>query len=155
MIISPSGFDIAEGSNNYQFTVIPVGNFSGGQVEFLIEGMTKEGEPCTYKFYLDLPSCGEQQATSTRIADDKLVDLSTLVMYPNPTKDQVTLSYTGLDDSHQISIFDLTGRLMQLVQPTLGRTETIVDMAKYPVGVYIVVLRKEGNLISQHKLIKQ
>lgn len=155
MIVSPSGFSISNGSNNYQFTVIPVGNFAGGVVEFLIEGMTKEGQLCRYKFYLDLPSCGEQEATSTRITEDKRVEFSTLELYPNPTKDQVTLSYTGLDNSHQISIFDLTGRLMQLIQPTLGRTETVVDMAKYPTGVYIVVVRKEGNLISQHKLIKQ
>ena len=86
---------------------------------------------------------------------EKEGNFADMILFPNPTKDLVTLSYKGLDDKHEISIFDLTGRLMQLVQPTLGHTETILDMAKYPVGVYILVLRKEGNLISQHKLIKQ
>lgn len=155
MIVSPSAFNILQGPNNYQFTVIPIGNFGGGLVEFLISGTTKEGQLCTYKFQILIPSCLESQNNATKLVGEKDGNFADITLFPNPTKDQVTLSYKGLDDKHQISIFDLTGRLMQLVQPTLGHTETILDMAKYPTGVYIVVVRKEGNLISQHKLIKQ
>ena len=36
-----------------------------------------------------------------------------------------------------------------------NQNSTKINMNKYPSGIYIVVLREEGILISQHKLIKQ
>ena len=52
MIVSPAGFNILQGPNNYQFTIDPIGNFGGGLVQFLISGATKEGQLCTYKIQI-------------------------------------------------------------------------------------------------------
>lgn len=93
----------------------------------------------------------DQSIHSNLIASGHAVDFK---MYPNPTKDEVTLSYPGLQSPHEITIFDITGRLMQKIN-TKTESSTTIKTAKYPSGIYIVVLRKDGILLSQHKLIKQ
>lgn len=75
-------------------------------------------------------------------------------MYPNPATDEVTMSYTGLQSQHEITIFDVMGRLMEKIHRSNAQSSTTINIAKYPSAVYIVVLRKQGHIVSQHKLIK-
>lgn len=87
--------------------------------------------------------------------ENSVIDKSDITLFPNPTMDEVTLLYSNLDSNHEVTIFDMTSRLMQHISPIINENSTTSNVAKYPSGIYIVVLRQEVIFISQHKLIKQ
>ncbi len=159
MVINPSAFDISAGLHPYMFTFIPTGTFTGGMVEFIIEALDKDGNPCTYTFLLDIPSCEEESQVNKEQVQEPTkhgegMDLVAVTLYPNPTNDAVTISFTGIKSKGELFIYDLTGRLMQQTHLKPEDKAITVHTGSYPAGVYIVVLREAGVLVSQHKLMK-
>jgi hypothetical protein len=73
--------------------------------------------------------------------------ISSLNIYPNPVKDQVTIS--GAKVGSKLLLTDISGKLLQ--QITVTQTSFIVDMSKYNSGVYVL---KTDNGITQ-KIIKE
>lgn len=75
-----------------------------------------------------------------------------LNVYPNPVKSWLHLDLQQSSDNavYQISIHDVMGRLVY--QKALEET---IDASQWQAGYYILTLQdEEGQLISQHKLIK-
>ena len=72
---------------------------------------------------------------------------------PNPASDQVTITYSGLENENIMEIYDLVGR--SLTQQNI-KNETgsiIIPLNNYPSGIYVVVVRSERGIITQKKLI--
>lgn len=156
MIIIPSSFPISTGTFSHLFTIIPTGNFAGGTVSFIIEGLTKDGKPCSYQFTLEFPSCEEENQVNRAIAAEtnKSMQAIKVQLSPNPTQGEVEIAYTGLTGAATLQVFDITGRLMnELVLPVEQKEVTLLT-ATYPTGVYVVVLRQSGVLVGQYKLVK-
>ncbi|MGV9003848.1 T9SS type A sorting domain-containing protein, partial [Flavobacterium sp.] len=72
---------------------------------------------------------------------------------PNPASEQVTLTYSGLENENIMEIYDLVGR--SLTQQNI-KNETgsiIIPLNNYPSGIYVVVVRSEKGIVTQKKLI--
>ena len=74
-------------------------------------------------------------------------------MYPNPAKDVVTLQYDLAINNATVSIFDVTGRLIQNValNSFLGTNE--LNVSAYPAGVYLVLVKQGEAVVFSSKLV--
>ncbi|MBC8883612.1 T9SS type A sorting domain-containing protein [Flavobacterium piscinae] len=151
-------FGIAfNGVSLHAITVVPLGNFAGGLIEFLITGTDAEGNTCLYEFDLVLPPCVEEPITTRpaqAIASDEIYKEPVLVLSPNPTQDTVSIKYIGYESDVELNVFDLTGRLMSTEQLPIKSNNLLLNVSSYPTGIYIVVIKQGEKLLSQHKLVK-
>ncbi|NJM79721.1 MAG: T9SS type A sorting domain-containing protein [Flavobacterium sp.] len=68
-------------------------------------------------------------------------------MYPNPTKNEVTIQYNALTNP-QLEVIDLNGRV--LLKQTLNNTNNTLNIASLPSGIYLFKINsKEGLAISR------
>ncbi len=155
MIITPAAFTITPGVTTYTFTIVPLGNYQGGDVEFLLTGTDAEGRVCLYDFKLFIPSCFED-TTQMRptVTFDKVNQDAVVILSPNPTNDKVNVQYSGYDSDVELTVFDLTGRLMRTEQLAFKSNNLFLNVSSYPSGIYIIVIKQGNKLLSQHKLIK-
>lgn len=86
--------------------------------------------------------------------DDNLLIKSEIRIYPNPTKDYITIEMTNFPDELQglIVISDLQGRI--IYKTTQIKQKTIIDLSKYTYGNYILHItvndiKREWNIIKQ------
>ena len=147
---------IFNGVSLHAITVVPLDNFVGGTIEFLIAGVDLHGNHCLYNFELFIPACVED-TTQTRTAPgltDRTSDYK-LVLTPNPTKDITTIIYENLPLNSELYVYDLTGRLMitQYLSEKSGKIN--INLVSFPSGIYIAVVKFQGALFSQFKLVKQ
>ena len=73
-------------------------------------------------------------------------------VYPNPANDQLTVSIPETDQVVNVSIYNLTGQLVKEIQVS-GNTNTIVDVAALPSGMYITrIVSADGKLNQVNKI---
>jgi alpha-tubulin suppressor-like RCC1 family protein len=75
-------------------------------------------------------------------------------LYPNPAKEMVSISYS-LNEKANISLYDLSGRLLQQHTTQNIQGEWQCNTSQMPAGVYIVVVQNENGNLWQEKLIIQ
>ena len=74
-------------------------------------------------------------------------------MYPNPAKDVVTLQYDLAINNATVSIFDVTGRLIQNVALNSVSGSNELNVSAYPAGVYLVLVKQGAEVVSSSKLV--
>ena len=74
-----------------------------------------------------------------------------LTVYPNPGRDVFMISSSG--DINRLELFDLSGHLIQSVQPTTKRS-ALINLADTPPGVYILRAKTDTGP-RQQKIVKQ
>ena len=76
-------------------------------------------------------------------------DISSKVkIYPNPTADFINITTTDLFGEGEITLIDLTGRLVLKTSISLDKNQTSVDVSKLNKGVYFLkVVTQQGNTI--------
>jgi hypothetical protein len=75
-----------------------------------------------------------------------------VTLYPNPNNGSFTLN--GLKEGQLLQLYDYTGRMIRNVNVTQSAMQLNISEQAY--GLYLVrVLDKDGNLVSQQKMIKQ
>jgi hypothetical protein len=87
--------------------------------------------------------------------DGSAYDMSGIVVYPNPTRGNVTIAYTSMDNSdYTLAIFDIAGRLVDtyLLNAFEGYNQKELNLETLVKGTYIVSLKGNG-LVTQTKLI--
>jgi hypothetical protein len=95
--------------------------------------------------FLDSMTC----ATTSRCQSSEQIAYSSVTLYPNPSKDIVTLSY-NLHDAADVSaeLFDVQGRSVRIITPpeyqTAGSHYVQVDVRNLALGMYMCRLRM-GN----------
>ncbi len=79
--------------------------------------------------------------------------LITYNVFPNPTKDKVTITFAA-GDYHTLKVIDMTGRVLQTTSISLTASEAAIHLANYASGVYLLLLEgKQGA--KQLKVTKQ
>lgn len=73
-------------------------------------------------------------------------------LYPNPASNIVTV--TGLKGNETIHLYDLQGKLQQCILPS-GQGNQVVQLDKFAVGIYSIIVLMEGKVIKTLKLVKQ
>ncbi|MEZ4859158.1 MAG: HYR domain-containing protein [Flavobacteriaceae bacterium] len=85
---------------------------------------------------------------------DLAIDLSTVVLYPNPTKALVNISNPQQIALKQLAIYDLTGRLVKSFNLSKMGSETSLDVSTLASASYLVVIEGEGILLTK-QLVKE
>jgi hypothetical protein len=83
------------------------------------------------------------------------LDLQDVLMYPNPTKDKLTIDIerTGVSQPAYIEVYNILGIRVMTAQHPDNKTITI-DLSYYPPGIYFISLTS-GNSTIRKKIIKQ
>ncbi len=76
-------------------------------------------------------------------------------MYPNPARDQITISNTGNSPIANIRVLDNTGRLVKTEQVVISKGNNhVMNVSSLAQGNYVIEILTEGN-IEHHNLIIQ
>ena len=104
------------------------------------QGQGNFGSLIDYSFYVD------QSFVSDNIDDG---DLQTGVyIYPNPTKEDVTISINNFNGNIQTEVYDLIGHRLQTTN------ETTISLRDYARGIYLLKVAY-GDRVEEVKVIKQ
>ncbi len=82
------------------------------------------------------------------------VDISTIVMYPNPARNVVNISNPQSIDLEQAAIYDVTGRLIQTYDLRDMGTEKALDVSRLSTATYLVLIQGQDGQITK-QLIKE
>ncbi|GAB5398577.1 MAG: hypothetical protein Aureis2KO_01620 [Aureisphaera sp.] len=96
----------------------------------------------------------ELTVESTLGVDDLPVDLSTIVVYPNPATDIVYISNPQNIVLESAAIYDLTGRLIRTIDLMAMGVEKAIDVSLLPTATYAVVMTGENGQIIK-RFIKE
>jgi alpha-tubulin suppressor-like RCC1 family protein len=77
-----------------------------------------------------------------------------VVMAPNPAKEKTTLHFKNSLEKVTLSVYDFSGRMM-INQEIEGLNEYHLNTSDYPVSVYLVEVKENGNLVGNYKLVKE
>ncbi len=89
---------------------------------------------------------------------DDIEDVNVSEIYPNPVKDNFTLTYNSkIETQTEVIIKDMYGRIVKTSHHSInaGNTRTIINCSELTTGVYIAEVKDSvnGKVISQQKLI--
>ena len=86
-------------------------------------------------------------------SDLNKANIDVFIAFPNPTKDFLTLQFTGgvLQD-YIFILYDVTGR--KIIQQTIKNKETMIELSNLKPGMYIIQIMQRNNIISVKKIIK-
>ena len=157
VIVSPSVVVLHPGVNAFTVMMIPINGFNGGLLNIFFTATDKEGKQCMEEIHFDLPACtdGEGGGMVSKVNATVPNDGSSITLHPNPAKEEVTITYSDLELTTSVEIYDLMGRSLsqQSIRNTSG--SLTISLNNYPSGIYIMVFRSEKGIITQKKLIKE
>jgi len=80
------------------------------------------------------------------------IKTSYLKVYPNPAKEQVTITYQLANSSGLFELYDVTGRLVTSFDITTSSGQMTLSVADIPSGIYIYKLVSDGDSDKLGKL---
>jgi hypothetical protein len=102
-------------------------------------------------FLLKLDADGYLDGPPTSV-EEEVGASSSISVYPNPTKDRLTISST--DVIEQVSIHNIDGRLVY-EESGLSDRENIVDVSGLQAGLYVVSVTDQMGRVSTSKVVVQ
>lgn len=136
---------------------VPCASYGGGATTGLVVGAAGVSEPQT-TFIYDQPSATWFYSTSTvmvrmnfknDLGIDEIENQLALNMYPNPAKENVTVTFNAENNAGTITITDLSGKVVKAVNATSA--QTVINVADLQAGLYVVRVAA-GNKQSTQKL---
>jgi len=82
----------------------------------------------------------QPEETNVGIYESELNNLN-LVIYPNPTRDIVTLNFKETNYSGEYYLFDVTGKL--LAQNVINNSTVVINLTSYTEGVYFLKIGQQ------------
>jgi hypothetical protein len=79
-------------------------------------------------------------------------NLQKTIVFPNPSKDNITISSPAIERDTQLSIFNVSGE--KVIERPLINTETQIDISALARGVYFVRLQNE-KMVEVGKMVKE
>ncbi|MEL7196582.1 MAG: T9SS type A sorting domain-containing protein, partial [Bacteroidota bacterium] len=123
------------------FSAPTVGDFTGDGVEDLVIGNISGG----VNLYV-----GENEGRDTMVSiAEEIVD-SEILIYPNPTKDFVQLSWKA-QGAAQLTLWDLQGK--ELLQKSQIYSPFLLDLQSFEPGTYILQIQQWEKKPLYHKLL--
>ena len=97
--------------------------------------------------------CSMSDAVNVSVGIEQLADDMSLSIYPNPTTNQTTLSFSqALPEDLNIELIAMDGRiLMQTILQT-GQSAKVLDLRQLPPAMYLVRLYT-GDMVDVRKII--
>lgn len=97
----------------------------------------------------------DSQGVLTSTGDDLSIPIQQLAIFPNPANDFITVRYPDIfgNNSKAITLYNNLCNPIKQIQATQSISETKIDVNDLPIGIYFVVLRVEGKIVTTGKLI--
>lgn len=141
----PAAQDDAEGSNGFvYFKIKPKVGYALGDVI-----------PNTAAIYFDFNApIITNTFTTTFVEPLSVVSFETtgFIMYPNPSKESVTIQLNSVNENYNLEIVDLQGKLIYN-QATSNSVSITIDVSKYSKGIYFVKLYNEQASVIQKLIV--
>ncbi len=77
-----------------------------------------------------------------------------LCIFPNPTKEDITIRYRIPGPGYRVLIYDLFGRKQDEIIVPRGQEQIGVDVSSYPAGVYVAVMKSGDGVVGRGKFVK-
>ncbi|MGB3076111.1 MAG: right-handed parallel beta-helix repeat-containing protein [Chitinophagales bacterium] len=114
---------------------------------------TCNGVPLVHQTYLvtvtDANGCKASASKAVKFEDENVTEEAfTAIVYPNPSKDQITLEFSGSYDSrYLVQIRDINGRLMMEDQgaSVMGPNQLHYDLSQFAAATYFIFLENAEN----------
>jgi alpha-tubulin suppressor-like RCC1 family protein len=74
-------------------------------------------------------------------------------LYPNPAKDVVTINYDLNVSNVMVEVYDIAGRSISKNVLSSSSGELQLSTSSYAAGLYMVVIKQDGTLLAQKKLV--
>ena len=94
-----------------------------------------------------------QLGTASRGGDLITGDVQKVDVFPNPATNVVNINLTGFTGKSDVSLFDVNGRVV--VRRIVSTTNSQLDIAALPTGVYMMSIKNGGKEVKMTKIIKQ
>jgi hypothetical protein len=76
-------------------------------------------------------------------------------LYPNPAVSQVILTHTAAKSTDRIDMYTVSGQHLLEQTPTIGNTQTKIDLSTLPKGYYMITWKRPGAETVTQKFVKQ
>lgn len=151
-VIVPSSLPLVPGSQNYWVQIIPLNGFSGA-TQLILE-TTINGKICQTIINFTIPSCTDNNNSRTQVKEETIVSTDKISLYPNPTKEWVTLQFANTLKNVTVTVYNLIGTKMHTFHTT-DQTAYTIDTRQFSTGMYIVVVETANGTTQQFKLLKE
>ena len=74
-------------------------------------------------------------------------------LYPNPSNGQVTLSYTGDNRLNQLSVSNVSGKLIREIDLINFNQSTVINLDKLSKGVYFISVISDAGIVAEKLII--
>ncbi len=89
------------------------------------------------------------------VGENELIkDTRTFSVYPNPTKGQLHVSYTNLDQSGEINVYNQLGQLMMKEKLNHYLSESVIDISGLSAGIYFVQITT-AEIKESYKVVRE
>ena len=151
VILSPASFPLANGISVQSFNVIPINGFTTGTLHFILTSTDEQGEICTYEFDATFQDCGKAKIGSKEVI--KKANPSNFLLYPTPANGEVTAQFELSSENAEILIYDLSGKQLARYAALNKKGSINLNIASLASGIYVVVLKENGQTTLQKKLV--
>ena len=115
----------------------PACDFNSGN-----NGTISQGVQQPYEIYLD-----------STVGNDNSNLILDLIAFPNPTTDQLLLSYSDFkNEKLSYQLYNYQGELISI--KNCKNNQTLIDLKNYPSSTYILSIIKEKKIIKTFRIIK-
>jgi len=132
-------------SNGYvQFRIKPKAGFEVGDII-----------PNTAEIYFDYNPAIVTNTFNTEFVEtlgNNEFNTTTIGLYPNPAKDSFTISNTGTESITQISIYEVSGKMVYSQTKSFD-TLTTINVSDFAKGIYLVEIVSENKVKLTKKLV--
>lgn len=94
-----------------------------------------------------------QFTTSTLNINDFDIDNNKIILYPNPTNDEVNITTNGIKNVVSVTLIDITGKVLMVQDNPNQKNNFKIIVSNQAKGTYIVKVLFSDNTISSQKLL--
>lgn len=109
-------------------------------------------QTCVVNSIDSIPPSTDSIPANESLSLPKLITNTTISIYPNPTKNLITIEGVDKLEITEIKIFDLFGKC--ILSSNEKSEKTTIDLSSLPIGTYILEITMNQKIIRQ-KIIKE
>jgi hypothetical protein len=103
--------------------------------------------------YGNVSTCSFELDIQEILGAGDIEDFASLILYPNPADSKVNLSNPRQIDLNNVTIYDLTGRIVNKVDLSTMGSEITIDIATLANAIYMVVIRGDQRISTKQLIV--